>query len=183
MPPNTADIASKAVRTILFSGCWAVSEHPAVWVWNLSFNELSFFAPYLSFSRFAQILRAALYLAISSKKSIWALKKKDNLWAKSSIFNPLSKHSSIYANPLLSVKASSCAAVDPASLIWYPLTDTGLYNGMFSEQYSIISTTSLTDGSGGKIHSFWAMYSFNASFCKVPLNLLTSIPFFLASAT
>ena len=51
------------------------------------FKEFSFFAPYWFFNLFAQILLAALYLAISSKKSICALKKKDNLCAKLSIFN------------------------------------------------------------------------------------------------
>ena len=34
VPPSTAASASMAVRTTLLSGCWAVSDTPAVWVWN-----------------------------------------------------------------------------------------------------------------------------------------------------
>ena len=34
VPPRTPASASIAVRTMLFSGCWAVSEQPAVWVWK-----------------------------------------------------------------------------------------------------------------------------------------------------
>jgi hypothetical protein len=34
-----------AVRTTLLSGCWAVSETPAVWVWNRIRIALSLVAP------------------------------------------------------------------------------------------------------------------------------------------
>ena len=34
VPPSTADSASSAVRTTLFSGCCAVSDTPAVWLWK-----------------------------------------------------------------------------------------------------------------------------------------------------
>ena len=36
VPPRTAASASTAVRTTLFIGCCAVSDTPAVWVWNRS---------------------------------------------------------------------------------------------------------------------------------------------------
>ena len=45
VPPSTADRASMAVRTTLLSGCWAVSETPAVWVWNRIRIALSLVAP------------------------------------------------------------------------------------------------------------------------------------------
>ena len=45
VPPSTAASASMAVRTMLFSGCCAVSEHPAVCVWNRSRSDCSCFAP------------------------------------------------------------------------------------------------------------------------------------------
>ncbi len=45
VPPSTADIASVAVRTMLLSGCWAVSETPAVWVWKRISSERSSLAP------------------------------------------------------------------------------------------------------------------------------------------
>ena len=43
MPPSTAASAWMAVRTMLFSGCWAVSVEPAVWVWKRSIQERGIF--------------------------------------------------------------------------------------------------------------------------------------------
>src|SRR5262249_40962502 len=45
VPPSTAASASTAVRTTLLSGCCAVSETPAVWVWNRSHWARSAAAP------------------------------------------------------------------------------------------------------------------------------------------
>ena len=45
VPPRTAASASTAVRTTLLYGCCAVSETPAVWVWNRSHCALSVCAP------------------------------------------------------------------------------------------------------------------------------------------
>ena len=57
-------------------------------MWNLSFRERSLFALYFSRNTLAQILRAALNFAISSKKSKCELKKKESLGAKSSTSKP-----------------------------------------------------------------------------------------------
>jgi hypothetical protein len=67
---------------MLFSGCCAVSEHPAVWVWNRRRHDAGSFAPYRSRIHRAQMRRAARYFAISSKKSMCALKKNDSPDAK-----------------------------------------------------------------------------------------------------
>jgi hypothetical protein len=75
-PPSTPANASIVVRTTLFIGCCAVSDTPAVWVWNRSFIALGSDAPYRSRSSSAQILRAARSFAISSKKSMCALKER-----------------------------------------------------------------------------------------------------------
>ena len=45
VPPNTPASASIAVRTMLTSGCVAVSDTPAVWVWNRNCIERSSVAP------------------------------------------------------------------------------------------------------------------------------------------
>ena len=45
MPPSTAASASIAVRTMFTSGCCAVSDTPAVCVWNRSSNDRGSFAP------------------------------------------------------------------------------------------------------------------------------------------
>ena len=45
VPPSTAASASTAVRTMLLSGCCAVSDTPAVWVWNRSHCAFSVVAP------------------------------------------------------------------------------------------------------------------------------------------
>ena len=45
VPPSTPASASMAVRTMLTSGCWAVSDTPAVWVWKRSCIDRSSWAP------------------------------------------------------------------------------------------------------------------------------------------
>jgi hypothetical protein len=75
VPPSTPESACSATRTTLFIGCCAVRVQPAVCVWNRSFQEFSSFAWKRSRMMRAHILRAARYFAISSKKSMCALKK------------------------------------------------------------------------------------------------------------
>jgi len=70
--------------------------------------------------------------------------------------------------PFFRVKASSWAAVAPASRMWYPETEIGCHLGMFPVEYSTMSVTSRIAGSTGKHHSFWAMYSFRMSVWMVP---------------
>ena len=84
-PPRAAARAWMATRTILFSGCWAVSEEPAVCAWKRRRSERESFAPKRSRMILAQRRRAARYLAISSRRSLWALKKKESCGANSSI--------------------------------------------------------------------------------------------------
>ena len=43
-PPRTPARASRAVRTMLISGCWAVRLQPAVWTWKRQSQERGFFA-------------------------------------------------------------------------------------------------------------------------------------------
>ena len=88
VPPSTPASASIAVRAMLFSGCCAVSDTPAVCVWKRISHDFCLRAPYVSRSSRAQIRRAARYLAISSKKSMCALKKKLSRGAKSSTSIP-----------------------------------------------------------------------------------------------
>ena len=90
VPPSTPASASIAVRTMLFSGCWAVSDTPAVCMWKRISHDRGSAAPNVSRSSRAQIRRAARYFAISSKKSMWALKKKLSRGAKSSTSSPRS---------------------------------------------------------------------------------------------
>ncbi len=90
VPPSTADSASRAVRTTFTSGCCAVSDTPAVCEWKRMRSDRSERAPCVSRSSRAQIRRAARYLATSSKKSMWALKKKLSRGAKSSTSIPRS---------------------------------------------------------------------------------------------
>jgi hypothetical protein len=59
-----------------FGGCWAVDDTPAGYAWKRINKERSSRAPNVSRSSRAQIRLAARYLAISSKKSMWGLKKK-----------------------------------------------------------------------------------------------------------
>jgi len=77
-----------SLRTMFTSGCCAVSDTPAVWVWNRHRHELGSVAPYRSRIHRAQMRLAARYLPISSKKSMWALKKNDSRGAKASTDSP-----------------------------------------------------------------------------------------------
>ena len=88
VPPSTPASASIAVRVMLLSGCCAVSDTPAVCTCVRINHERGSRAPNVSLSSRAQIRRAARYFAISSKKSMCALKKKLNLGANSSTSSP-----------------------------------------------------------------------------------------------
>jgi hypothetical protein len=84
---------------------------------------------------------------------------------------------------LASVNASSWAAVEPASRMWYPEIDTGCQRGISAAANEIVSRTSRIDGRGGKMNSFWAWYSLRMSFCSVPLKFRRCPPCFSAAAT
>ena len=75
-----------------------------------------------------------------------------------------------YSSPSPNVNANSCAAVEPASRMWYPLIEIVFHCGTFCEPNSIVSTTSRIEGSGGKMNSFCAMNSLRMSFWIVPRN-------------
>ena len=69
-----------------------------------------------------------------------------------------------YSMPSRRVNANSCRAVDPASRMWYPLTEIVFQRGTSRAQKPKVSVTSRIDGRGGKMYSFWAMNSFRMSF-------------------
>ena len=81
------------------------------------------------------------------------------------------------------MNASSSAAVEPASRMWYPEIDTECHRGISAAVNEIVSRTSRIDGRGGNTNSFWAWYSFKMSFCSVPPSRARSIPAFSAWAT
>ena len=78
--------------------------------------------------------------------------------------------------PSASVNASSCTAFEPASRMWYPLMLMGFHLGKCFVQYSTMSVTSLTEGSGGNMHSFCAWNSFRLSFWVVPPSCSLGTP-------
>src|SRR5438105_3735161 len=63
----------------------------------------------------AQMRRAARSFATSSKKSLCTSQKKERRGANASTSSPRARPRSTYVKPFASVKASSCAAVAPAS--------------------------------------------------------------------
>ena len=71
--PSTPAIAWYATRTMLFRGCCSVSEQPAVWTWSASTTTARSSPNRLHRGR-PDRRRS---LQISSKNSLWALKKKD----------------------------------------------------------------------------------------------------------
>ena len=88
VPPRTAARAWRVVRTMLFSGCWAVRVAPPVCVWKRSIIERGFFASKRSFMMVAQMRRAARNLATSSSRLLWQAKKKLRRPAKASTSRP-----------------------------------------------------------------------------------------------
>ena len=75
-------------RTMLFSGCCAVSVEPPVWVWKRNILERSSLAPNRSVMMRAHIRRAARYLATSSKRLLCAFQKNESRGAKASTSMP-----------------------------------------------------------------------------------------------
>jgi hypothetical protein len=126
-----------------------VSDTPAVCVWKRSFHDRSERAPNRSRITSAQILRAARNFAISSKKSLCELKKKEIRGAKSSTSSPASIPYCTYSMPSRRVNASSCSAVEPASRMWYPLTETVFHRGTSFAQNVKTSVMSRIDSRGG----------------------------------
>ena len=117
-PPATAESAWIATRTMLFSGCCAVSVEPPVCAWKRSASARGFVAPKRSRMIDAHSRRAARNFATSWKKWLCALKKNDRRAPKSSGERPASIAALAYAMPFESVNASSCTAVEPASRMW-----------------------------------------------------------------
>ena len=58
----------------------------------------------------------------------------------------------------------------------------GFQRGVCSVANSTVSTTRRIDGSGGKMYSFWAAYSFRMSFWMVPPRRSRDTPFSSATA-
>ena len=83
-PPASAASAWIVTRTMLFCGCCAVRVEPPVCAWKRSAIAFGFVAPKRSRMILAHIRRAARNFAISSKKSLCALKKKDSRGPNSS---------------------------------------------------------------------------------------------------
>ena len=118
VPPSAPASAWTVTRIRFTSGCTSVSDTPAVCVWKRSHKERGFCAPKVSRISRAQMRRAARNFATSSKKSLWLLKKNDSRGAKSSMARPRSSAQRTYSSPSARVKASSWAAVEPASRMW-----------------------------------------------------------------
>ena len=85
--------------------------------------------------------------------------------------------------PFASVNASSWAAVEPASRMWYPETEIGCQSGISCAQNSTMSVTSRIEGSGGKMNSFCAMYSLRMSVWIVPRRAERGTPCCSATQT
>ena len=82
VPPSTADSAWMAVRTMLFSGCCAVSVEPAVWVWKRSIHERGFFAPKWSRMMRAQSAARAAELGDLFKEFVVGVEKERQAWSE-----------------------------------------------------------------------------------------------------
>ena len=57
------------------------------------------------------------------------------------------------------------------------------HRGISRVPHSTVSVTSLSDGAGGKMYSFWAMNSLRMSFWSVPASWARGTPIFSAATT
>src|SRR5664279_5398131 len=66
--------------------------------------------------------------------------------------------------------------------MWYPEIETVFHFGTCFAQNANWSVTSRIEGRGGKMYSFWAMYSLRMSFWSVPPTFDHGVPCFSATA-
>jgi hypothetical protein len=83
---------------------------------------------------------------------------------------------------LASVKPISCAAVAPASRMWYPEIEMVFQRGTCSAHHANTSVVRRIDGAGGKMSVPRATYSFSTSFCTVPPSRSSGAPWRSASS-
>ncbi len=60
--------------------------------------------------------------------------------------------------------------------MWQPETEMGFQSGISRAANSTVSVTRRMEGRGGKMNSFWAMYSLRMSFCSVPARRARGTP-------
>ena len=113
--------------------------------------------------------RAARYLAISSKKSMCALKKNERRGAKSSTASPAASAASTYAKPvadrereLLRGGRAGLADVVAGDRDGVPARHLG------RAEADHVAHQAHARARAGNTNSFWAWYSFRMSFCSVP---------------
>ena len=172
VPPSTAASASTAVRTMLLSGCCAVSETPAVWVWKRS--------------HCAFVGRRAVDVAQPARPDPAGGPELRDLLEEVDVRVEEERQP---GRERVDVEPAGQAEFDVAEAVGERerqllrggragLTDVvaghrqWLVRGHRSAaKYSIRSPISRRCGSGGKSHSFCAMYSLKMSVCSVPFSL------------
>src|SRR3990172_6783455 len=133
------------------------------------YHERGVWAPKRSFISLAHIPRAALNLATSSKKWLWADEKKESREAKSSIFMPFWRQVWTTSMATQKVKASSWTAVQPASLILYPSKLMIFQRGLSLVQNRTGSTVMRRLGGGGKACKLEAMWPARELLVAIPV--------------
>ena len=119
LPPSTPASASIAVRTMLTSGCCAVSDTPAVWVWNRSCIDRRLCgAVALLHPARPDAARGAVLGDLLEEVDVGVEEEAQPGRERRRPAGRPASASSTYANPLASVNASSSAAVEPASRMW-----------------------------------------------------------------
>ena len=98
VPPNTAAMASMAVRATLLKTSWAARLQPEVWQWQRSIEERASLGANSSISS-DQSSRPALSLAISVKASMPTPQKKLSRGAKASTPSPARTPVRTYSTP------------------------------------------------------------------------------------
>jgi hypothetical protein len=115
VPPSTAASACIATRTMLTSGCWAVSVTPAVWVWKRSMQALGVLgAEPVAHDRRPHPARGA-ELGHLLEEVVVAVEEERQPRREVVDARPASTAAWTYAMPSARVNAISCTASDPAS--------------------------------------------------------------------
>ena len=155
---------------MLLSGCCAVSDTPAVWQWARSIHDFGFLQPSRSLMSRAHRRRAARELGdLFEEVVVHVPEERDARRERVGVDAAL--HGALEVAERAGEGERRLPDGGRAGVAHVVAADADRVEARHhGGAYSIVSTTSSTDASGGKMNSFCAVYSLRMSFCVVPVS-------------
>ncbi len=184
VPPSTPASASIATRTRFTSGCWAVSETPAVWVWKRSWHERAVGRPVaLAHPAGPDAPRGAVLGDLLEEVDVGVeeeaeprrelVDRQARRQGGLDVGEPVGQRE----GQLLGGRRARLADVVARDRDGMPARHLGRCRS------ACTSVTRRTEGRGGKTYSFCAWYSFKMSFWRVPESAARATPVRSATPT